>query len=432
VTEPVNLPCRIIGVLDDGIASLTPAALAHLQQADVVIGGARTLQLFAIYCAADAEQLDLTGKLMQVPDWIRAAQAAGKSVVVLATGDPLCHGIAAFLQARLCIEACEVLPNVSTLQLACARVGLAWQDLNICSVHQKDAGEWQIGSDAHHGLYAVLQAVQQHERLGIFTSPDNTPARIARMLILEGMADDFRMAIASRLLQADEQVYVDLALADAAVLRVTEPNIVLLWRTMPRPAHVLFGIDDRDYQQRQPDKGLITKREVRAVSLARLQLRTNSIVWDIGAGSGAVGLETARLCPQGHVYAIEKNPADTTIARANQQAMQVHNYTLLHAKAPQGLETWADPDAVFIGGSGGELAELIRLCLQRLKPHGWLVMNFVTFENVSLAMTTLKSLGVGWDIVQLQASRSRPILDMHRMAAENPVWVVCANKETEA
>ncbi len=432
MTEPANPPCRIIGVLDDGIASLTPVALAHLRQADVVIGGTRTLQLFATHCAAHAEQRDLTGKLLQVPDWIRTAQAAGKQVVVLATGDPLCHGIAAFLQARLCIEACEVLPNLSTLQLACARVGLAWQDLKICSVHQKDAGEWQVGSDARHGLYPLLQAAQQHGRLGIFTSPDNTPARIARMLVSEGMADAFRMAIASRLLQAGEQVFVDLALADAAVLQVAEPNVVLLWRTTARPSPVLFGIDDSRYQQRQPDKGLITKREVRAVSLARLQLRADSVVWDIGAGSGAVGLEAARLCPQGHVYAIEKNPADAAIARANQQAMQVHHYTLLHAKAPQGLETWPDPDAVFIGGSGGELAELIRLCLQRLKPHGWLVMNFVTFENVSLAMTTLKSLGVGWDMLQLQASRSRPILAMHRMAAENPVWVVCANKDTEA
>lgn len=428
----IHPPCRIIGVLDDGIASLTPTALAHIQQADVVIGGTRTLQLFASHCAAHAETLDLTGKLSQTPDWIRAAQAVGKAVVVLATGDPLCYGIAAFLQARLCIEACEVLPNLSTLQLACARIGLAWQDLKICSVHQKDAGEWQIGSDASHGLYAVLQAVQWHERLGIFTSPDNTPARLARMLILEGMADDFRMAIASRLLQADEHVFTDLALADAALLNAPEPNIVLLWRTTPRTASVLFGLPDADFQQRQPDKGLITKREVRAVSLARLQLRANSIVWDIGAGSGAVGLEAARLCPQGHVYAIEKNPADAAIARANQQAMQVHNYTLLHAKAPQGLDVWADPDAVFIGGSGGELAELIRLCLQRLKPDGWLVMNFVTFENVSLAMTTLKALGVDWDVVQLQASRSRPILDMHRLNAENPVWVVCANKAIHA
>lgn len=85
---------------------------------------------------------------------------------------------------------------------------------------------------------------------------------------------------------------------------------------------------------------------------------------------------------------------------------------------------------MFIGGSGGELAGLIRLILQRLRPEGWLVMNFVTLENLATAVETLKSLGVAWDVLQLQASRSKPILHMNRMAAENPVWLVCAQKVT--
>jgi len=104
----------------------------------------------------------------------------------------------------------------------------------------------------------------------------------------------------------------------------------------------------------------------------------------------------------------------------------VHNYTLVHGKAPAGLEDWADPDAVFIGGSGGELAELIARILARLKPGGWLVMNFVTIENLAVAVDALKAAGAQWDVLQLQASRSKPILHMHRMAAENPVWIVCA------
>ncbi|OYY31663.1 MULTISPECIES: SAM-dependent methyltransferase, partial [unclassified Polaromonas] len=104
--------CRILGVLDDGVASLGHAARAHLQQAQLVIGGARTLQLFAQQIHPRAQQRDLTGALSRVPEWIRAAQAAGQRVVVLATGDPLCHGIAAYLASRLCIEAIEVLPNV--------------------------------------------------------------------------------------------------------------------------------------------------------------------------------------------------------------------------------------------------------------------------------------------------------------------------------
>lgn len=423
---PIAAPCRIIGVLDDGPAGLTARALAHIEQADVVIGGTRTLALFAAHIPAHAERRDLTGQMMQVPEWIRAAQAQDKRVVVLATGDPLCHGIAAFLQSRLCIEACEVLPNVSTVQLACARLGLPWQEMRILSVHNRDAGEWREGAGPDHGLYPILRVVQRHERLAVFTSPDNSPARIARMLVAEGLDDDFRMAVAERLLQADERVVADIAIADAARMQFAEPNVVLLWRTAPMPRTVTFGLADDRYRQRQPDKGLITKREVRAVSLARMQLRADSIVWDIGAGSGSVGLEAARLSPDGYVYAIEKNADDAAIAAANRRDLGVHNYTLVHARAPQGMEGWPAPDAVFIGGSGGELAELIRLALARLKPHGWLVMNFVTFENVAAAMAALKESGAQWDITQLHASRSRPILDMHRLAAENPVWIVCA------
>lgn len=421
-------PCRIIGVLDDGSAGLTARALAHIAQADVVIGAARTLALFVAHFAPHAESRDLTGQMMQVPEWIRTAQAQDKRVVVLATGDPLCHGIAAFLQSRLCIEACEVLPNVSTVQLACARLGLPWQEMKILSVHSRDAGEWREGAGADHGLYPILRAVQQHARLAIFTSPDNSPTRIAQMLLAEGLGDGLHMAVAERLLQADERVIADCAIADAAQMQFAEPNVVLLWRTTPMPRSVTFGLADDRYRQRQPDKGLITKREVRAVSLARMQLRADSIVWDIGAGSGSVGLEAARLCPDGHVYAIEKNTEDAAIASANRRDLGVHNYTLLHAKAPQGMEQWPPPDAVFIGGSGGELAELIRLALARLKPQGWLVMNFVTFENVTAAMNVLKELDAQWDLTQLQASRGRPILDMHRLAAENPVWVVCATR----
>ena len=418
--------CRILGVLDDGEASLGRAALAHLQAAQLVIGGTRTLALFAAHIAPDAVQRDLTGALSQVPEWIRAAQSDGLRVVVLATGDPLCHGIAAYLASRLCIEAIEVLPNVSTLQLACARLGLPWQEMKFASVHAKDAGDWLPGATPAHGLYALLRDIRQHDRLAVLSSPDNTPDRIARMLVAEGLADDFEMAVAERLCQPEERVVSGLRIAAVADLRFADPNVVLLWRTRLRAPQVLFGLPDASFEQRHPEKGLITKNEVRAVSLARMQLRADSVVWDIGAGSGSVGLEAARLCRLGHVYAIEKNVDDAAIVGRNRLAMGICNHTLVHGKAPEGLQHWADPDAVFIGGSGGELGELIAQVLQRLRPQGWLVMNFVTIENLAAAVEALKAHGATWDVLQLQASRSKPILHMHRLAAENPVWIVCA------
>lgn len=424
--EPKINRCRILGVLDDGEASLGRAALAHLQAAQLVIGGTRTLALFAAHIAPDALQRDLTGALSQVPEWIRAAQSDGLRVVVLATGDPLCHGIAAYLASRLCIEAIEVLPNVSTLQLACARLGLPWQEMKFASVHAKDAGDWLPGATPAHGLYALLRDIRQHDRLAVLTSPDNTPDRIARMLVAEGLADDYEMAVAERLCQPEERVVSGLRIAAVADLRFADPNVVLLWRTRLRTPQVLFGLPDASFEQRHPEKGLITKNEVRAVSLARMQLRADSVVWDIGAGSGSVGLEAARLCRLGHVYAIEKNVDDVAIVGRNRLAMGIGNHTLVHGKAPEGLQHWADPDAVFIGGSGGELAELIAQVLQRLRPEGWLVMNFVTIENLAAAVEALKAQGARWDVLQLQASRSKPILHMHRLAAENPVWIVCA------
>lgn len=421
-------PCRLIGVLDNGADGLTARALRHVREADVVIGGQRTLSLFAAQLKPDAETRDLGARLSQVPGWVEQARAAGRKVAVLATGDPLCHGIGKYLGDKLGRDAIEVLPNLSIPQLAFARLRLAWQDAHICSIHGRDAGEWTSGAGAEHGLYALLQATQKHNLLAVFTSPDNTPARIARMLLAEGLEDAWRMTVAERLLQTGERVLRDLSPHEAASQEFADPNVVVLTRCTPTERKILFGLADERFHQRKPDKGLITKREVRAVSLARLQLAADSVVWDIGAGSGSVGLECARLCPDGHVYAIEKNVDDAAIALQNKRALGIVNYSLVHARAPQGLDVWPDPDAVFIGGSGGELDELIRICLQRLKPDGWLVMNFVTFENLAMATVALKAANAAWDVVQLQAARSQPILHMHRLAAENPVWIVAAQR----
>jgi len=423
--------CQIIGVLDNGCSGLSAAALACLQEAEVVIAASRVLNLFA-ETIERAEGKDLTGNLSLVPEWINAALATQKKVVVLATGDPLCHGIASFLTKKLGADKLEIMPNVSSIQLAFARIGIAWQDAKICSVHSKDAGEWQRGSGADHGLYALLQAINQHDKLAILTSPENNPARIARMLVMENMADDFNMIVAENILCDNEKLFQNLSIAELAEQEFTGNDVVILCRVQEKTAELLFGYADHEFKQRKPDKGLITKREVRAVSLARLQLTANSIVWDIGAGSGSVGIEAAKLCAQGHVYAVEKNAADFAIATENARNFGLHNYTLTENKAPLGMQDWPAPNAVFIGGSGGELAELIALCLAKLQANGCLVMNFVTLENLNTALEALKQNGANWDITQLQASRSQPILHMNRMQAENPVWIVCAQKEIAA
>lgn len=417
--------CSFIGVLDNGVASLSQEALQVLREAKHVIAGSRLLATLA-KDITQARHYDLTGQLKQVPDWINAALAQNEAVAVLATGDPLCHGIAGFLAGKLEPNRLRILPNPSTIQLAFAELKLSWQTADIVSVHSKDAGEWRCGATPEHGLYELAQRCRQHDLLAILTSPDNTPARIARLLQIEGLADAFEMAIAEALKQPEQRVSAWLTIAEVDQSRYLDPNVVILKRKTALPTPVLFGVSDDQFQQRKPEKGLITKREVRAVSLARMQLTRRSIVWDIGAGSGSVGLEAARLCSEGHVFAIEKNADDIANVERNQAAWGISNYSFVQGKAPQFLDTWLDPDAVFIGGSGGELAELIALCLGRLRPAGWLVMNFVTLENLSTAVDTLKQLGADWDVCQIQASRSSPILAMHRLQAENPVWIVSA------
>ncbi len=426
-------PCTLLGILDDGWDGLSALARERLLGADLVIGAARTLELVADRLSASAVRRDMDGALGEVPGWIAAARAAGQGVVVLATGDPLCHGIAAWLIGKLGGDAVDVVPSRSTLQIAFARFQKPWQDFVVASCHSRDAGEWTAGATPEHGLYPLMRAIARSQRVAAFTGPHNTPARLARALLAAGYdeLDQLRLSVACRLLLPDERLYADLTPEQAATMDFPEPNVVIVERAADARLPT-FGFADDEFVQRFPEKGLITKQEVRALSLAKLRIASDAVVWDIGAGSGSLGIEASRLAPLGHVYAIEKNDGDAANALANARRFRATNYALTVGRAPEGLDRWPDPDAVFIGGSGGELAALIGVILTRLKPGGRLVMNFVTIENLATATAALQAAGasggISWDVVQLQASRSQPILNMHRMAAQNPVWIVTAAK----
>ena len=420
--------CLILGILDDGWDGLSAAGRERLTESRVVIGARRTLDLVAPHLGKDVELRDMDGALGKAPEWVRAALADRLAVTVLATGDPLCHGIARFLIDKIGAASVEVLPAPSTIAIACARLKKPWQDAAVRSCHGADAGEWHTGAAPGHGLYGLVRAVAEHARVATFTSPHNSPDRVARALLAAGYGDELRISVAARLCLPDEEIFADLTLADAAAREFPHPNIAVIDRVTAPAPRAVFGFEDGDFVQRQPEKGLITKLEARAVSLAKLGLRADSVVWDIGAGSGSVGLEASRIARLGHVWAIEKNTGDAANARENAQRLQATNYTLVEGKAPDGLDAWPDPDAVFIGGSGGELAQLIELCLARLRPAGRLVMNFVTLENLATATGALAAADADWDVTMLSAARSQPILDMHRLAAQNPVWIVTAFK----
>lgn len=190
------------------------------------------------------------------------------------------------------------------------------------------------------------------------------------------------------------------------------------------------GIPDHLFFQRTPEKGLITKAEVRILSLARLALSESAIVWDIGAGSGSVAIEAALLAPRGRVFAVEKNAADAAIIRQNIEKFHVNNVTVIEGRAPEALSRIGDdPDAVFIGGSGGEMAEVLHASLARLCEGGRLVVNAITIENLTAATQTCKDSGYPFEVTLLQVARSKPILDLIRFDALNPIFIISVVKD---
>ena len=159
-----------------------------------------------------------------------------------------------------------------------------------------------------------------------------------------------------------------------------------------------LGIADEEFFQRKPKAGLITKSEVRVLALAKLGVRPDSVVWDIGAGSGSVGVEAALLAPQGRVFAIEKNAEDFGIVQQNIAKFRTHHLTAVRGNAPDGTEEWPDPDAVFVGGSGGRMDESVATAARRLRPGGRIVIDAATIENLAEAVRLLKEHEFGVDV----------------------------------
>ncbi len=426
-------PCWIIGVDAGGPDLLTPAARQRLLAADLVLGDGRFLDIFQPVLSRGTERRSFSGHITDLPDWIEEARSRGRRVVVLASGDPLFFGIGAHLLKKLPADTLKILENPTTPQRAFNRLGIPWHDARFLSIHARDGGEWRPGCGPDHPLHPLCRALMSEKKIAILTSPANTPNRIARLLTSLNLEDHFHFSVAERLTTDAEKIHRNLPADQAHETPFAEPNLVILQRRPGLPAPLdgepRSGIADHRFLPGEADTGMITKREVRAISLAALALRSDSIVWDIGAGSGSVGLEAARLCMDGYVYAMEKNPQRCITIRENRSKLRSFNYRLLENRAPQGLDQWPDPDAVFIGGSDGALAELIRLVAGRLRPTGRLVMNFITLENVQTAMDTLEKTGLNGNISQVQINRSQPISQWHRLVADNPVWIIVAHGE---
>lgn len=199
--------------------------------------------------------------------------------------------------------------------------------------------------------------------------------------------------------------------------------------TSPRP----LGLPDHAFAQKRPDKGLITKSEARAISLYSLGLTPDSVVWDVGAGSGSVALEAALIAHKGRVYAVERDAESIRHLRCNLRRLGPDNVAVIQGDAPAALDDLPDPDCVFVGGGGRKLGVILDCAAGRLRPGGRIVANLAAMERALQAYERLQGLGFATELTMASASRAKPLPDgALRFAALNPVFIVAAKRSARA
>ncbi len=191
-----------------------------------------------------------------------------------------------------------------------------------------------------------------------------------------------------------------------------------------------LGLSDEDFEQRRPLRGQITKREVRAMTLYSLGLRPDSIVWDIGAGTGSISVEAGLIACQGRVYAIERDEQSLPILQHNLDRWSGGNVSIVPGEAPEALAQLPDPDSVFVGGSGGNLEGILDVVGQRISRAGNIVANLAALERTQEVYRRLNDMGFATDLVMVSAARGKQLPDgTLRLESLNPVFIVTARRE---
>jgi precorrin-6Y C5,15-methyltransferase (decarboxylating) len=401
----------VIGIGDDGCASLTSRAAGAVARAEVLVGGERHLAFFPQF---KGERIVLKGGLDAALDRV-ALLAEERDVCVLASGDPLFFGIGARVVAKVGAEHVDVIPAPSSVQWAFARTGIAWDDADVVSVHGRT-------------LHGFAARVRRASKVAVLTDAEASPPRLAARL-LEYSDKAWAAFVAERLAGPGERVRRFTLDALAEAKDIDPLNVLLLvrpegWRAPPTIPH----LHEDAFAKRMPKNGLITKREVRTLSIAALGLDERSVVWDIGAGSGSVAIEAAMLAWRGRVFAVEVDPEGVAICKDNTRALGTDNVTVIEGRAPEALSGLEAPDAVFVGGSKGSMSEIVDVALAALRPGGRLVVNAVTLENVAETYAALRGRGVDPEVTLVQVSRGVPLARYQRYEALNPIHVFAATK----
>jgi precorrin-6Y C5,15-methyltransferase (decarboxylating) len=404
----------IIGVGPGARELVHPAAMKLIECSDVLIGGRRNLEIFE---ELDKEKITIGNNLEEVCKYI-SENIQSKKIAVLATGDTGLYSIMEFLKAKLADIEIEAVPGISSMQYLCAKLKLSWHDICITSLHGHENSD-------------LLSKIDISKNMVIFTGGKYTPDRICKEFADSGLKNVI-VSVGEKLSYPDERIVsgtleeiASMKFDDLSIMVVQNNSIIALGEPSTGWEYTTHGIPDDMFIRGEVP---MTKEEVRSVSLSKLRLKEDSIVYDIGAGTGSVSIECALRCKKGMVFAIDKNKEAVKLVVKNAQKFKLPNIKAIEGMAPSGLKGLPEPDRVFIGGSCGQLDDIL----------GWIsvigravrvVINTVTIESTYQAIDNLEKKGFNdIEITNIAVSRSKTVGGKHLMQALNPVYVIAATK----
>jgi precorrin-6Y C5,15-methyltransferase (decarboxylating) len=416
----------VIGT-DAGAPASLPAPQQELLRAATLIAAPQRLQAALRGWLGDALPDLISSDDPQALVGSLQSQPAEESVVVLASGDPLWFGLGRILCDRIGAERLRFHPAPTSLQLAFARIGRPWQDAAWVSLHGRDP--------------EILASAMQKRpaALAVLTDPNQGGAStVQRMLRGSGLEASTELWLCENLGHADERVQQ--IAPGAALPNDLQPLLIALLiarePAAPDPHDLpLFGLDDGLYLQHSDHPGLMTKREVRIQLLADLALPEYGVLWDLGAGTGSVGLEALRLRPRLQLLAVERRAGGAQLIQRNAQRLGVSPAAVLEADAIQVMNGTLPtelnhPDRVLLGGGGTQREHLLQEVVERLRSGGVVVVPLASVEALASVRRLLENAGLGVRVQQLQAWRGQPLGDGTRLAPMNPTLIVTGTKRS--
>lgn len=387
-----------------------------IETADILLGAERMIERYSAKIEKRPYYMteQILPYLVQLQENGITAQKDPLRVTVLFSGDTGfysgCRKLYVALQEAVAIGALNagvrILPGISSVATLAARVGESYEDAAILSMHGKK-------------LNRLSTTVESHEKVFLLTSGSEDIRKIGRSLAEAGLTD-CEVTVGYQLSYPEESIRI-LTLGQCEAITEEGLYTCLIRNPHWQPERLTHGRADICFLR--DAKTPMTKEEVREVSICKLHLTQNAVVYDIGSGTGSVAIEIAGVPGRVQVYAIERKPEAVELLRKNREHFHMDNIQIIEAPAPEGLEELPVPTHAFIGGSGGRLMDILQV-LYRKNPHMRIVINAISMETIAELKEVLDTFPVEEEeILQMQVSRVKKLLSYHLPQAENPVWI---------